>query len=218
MNKIKGKAATSRVTAGAPTRKGGSWKTTSATVTSPTKSQLDADRDVCKKLHPKTLDIPDTQVDPSTKSASYVTMDAKKKTNTASIKMKDAPVSGTTKTQPFKSPNDRLWSGNGRDNYSKSYYPLQKQSEMDSPLSTSSSSSTLSSSVSGIPPSQFTAICKEVAHVREEHVSIMKCLGEREGELMKARMALRNIAVERDALKNKVKLVLFLLFIVLYCF
>ncbi|CAL8130718.1 unnamed protein product [Orchesella dallaii] len=59
-------------------------------------------------------------------------------------------------------------------------------------------------SPAAIHPSQFASICREVAQIREEHVAIRRNLSEKEGELGKTRVALRNIAEERDSLRNKV--------------
>ncbi|ODM97783.1 Usher syndrome type-1C protein-binding protein 1, partial [Orchesella cincta] len=59
-------------------------------------------------------------------------------------------------------------------------------------------------SPAAIHPSQFASICREVAQIRDEHVAIRKNLSERENELGKTRVALRNIAEERDSLRNKV--------------
>ena len=70
-------------------------------------------------------------------------------------------------------------------------------------LPTPCSSSGLDSGIISVSP--FASLCHEVAQIREEHIAIRESLYEREGELLRTRAALQNIAHERDFLKNKVK-------------
>lgn len=59
------------------------------------------------------------------------------------------------------------------------------------------------------PPAQFASLCQEVAQIRQEHAAIKDNLYKKEGELDQTRNALESIAKERDFLKNKVILLVF---------
>lgn len=167
------------------------------------------------KSHPKTLDIPNAKKTaqmsvPLTNGTTAASIKGDKKTAAPPPSQQFAKGTGISHKIVSDAPRRTVCNGDSStdssSNEKQKFQPPHQQQNL-SPSSSSMSSSTSpssSSSSSGIQPAQIASICREVAQVREEHISIRKSLSEREGELGKTKVILRNIAQERDLLRNKV--------------